>query len=322
MNDRNVEPSPELTKALDHLMNRKPAALPETTNPRWQDVWALCIKLGMPVNDGRGVDNVLDFIRERAAGGEQPRTMTREEVEAALQDLETAEDFRIRESGPNEALHRAILDTLFAAAPETNGSPEALLIEAKSLTKHDKPLCGRKKRQGEGCCMRPAGWGTNHVGEGACKLHGGNNIVKHGRYSQVRSTRIRELIAKHMADPEPLNVLPELATARSFLEDTIDRVKTGETPIDPGVVSGIMAHIETISRIVKRIEDIRSQDAISRPELIRVLTEMGRIAENRITQIGRGIAEIVPPAKMGHVDDLLNDAREKLQDDWQRIQVA
>lgn len=34
-------------------------------------------------------------------------------------------------------------------------------------------FCGGKKRQGEGFCTRPAGWGTDHVGVGRCKLHGG-----------------------------------------------------------------------------------------------------------------------------------------------------
>jgi hypothetical protein len=37
----------------------------------------------------------------------------------------------------------------------------------------DRQYCGAKKRQGEGCCMRPAGWGTSHPGTGKCKLHGG-----------------------------------------------------------------------------------------------------------------------------------------------------
>lgn len=35
------------------------------------------------------------------------------------------------------------------------------------------PVCGARKRQGPGICRRPAGWGTGHVGEGRCKLHGG-----------------------------------------------------------------------------------------------------------------------------------------------------
>ena len=34
--------------------------------------------------------------------------------------------------------------------------------------------CGAKVRQREGTCQKPAGWGTDHVGIGACRLHGGN----------------------------------------------------------------------------------------------------------------------------------------------------
>lgn len=34
--------------------------------------------------------------------------------------------------------------------------------------------CGARKRQGEGTCKRPAGWGTDHFGVGRCKLHGGS----------------------------------------------------------------------------------------------------------------------------------------------------
>lgn len=36
-----------------------------------------------------------------------------------------------------------------------------------------KKHCGANKRQGEGTCARPAGWGTDHPGIGKCKLHGG-----------------------------------------------------------------------------------------------------------------------------------------------------
>jgi hypothetical protein len=40
---------------------------------------------------------------------------------------------------------------------------------------HDQaPRCGAKKRGALGStCALPAGWGTDHVGFGACKLHGG-----------------------------------------------------------------------------------------------------------------------------------------------------
>ena len=39
---------------------------------------------------------------------------------------------------------------------------------------HDSRYCGGPKRQGEGTCTRPAGWGTPHPGIGRCKLHGGS----------------------------------------------------------------------------------------------------------------------------------------------------
>ncbi len=55
------------------------------------------------------------------------------------------------------------------------------------------PICGAQKRQGEGVCTRPAGWGTDHAGYGSCKLHGGSKPIKSGRYSKTKRERIREL---------------------------------------------------------------------------------------------------------------------------------
>jgi hypothetical protein len=34
-------------------------------------------------------------------------------------------------------------------------------------------LCGGKLHNREGTCTQPAGWGTDHLGTGKCKLHGG-----------------------------------------------------------------------------------------------------------------------------------------------------
>lgn len=50
------------------------------------------------------------------------------------------------------------------------------MTAADSDPGHDKPKCGARKRQGEGCCRRPAGWGTSHPGTGRCKLHGGATV--------------------------------------------------------------------------------------------------------------------------------------------------
>lgn len=53
------------------------------------------------------------------------------------------------------------------------------MAAASRTGKTDSPsykTCGSPKKPGrEGLCRRPAGWGTDHVGFGRCKLHGGCN---------------------------------------------------------------------------------------------------------------------------------------------------
>jgi len=72
----------------------------------------------------------------------------------------------------------------------------------------DFPTCGAKTRAGTPC-QQKAGWGTDHVGEGRCKLHGGastgapkrnKNAVKTGEYETIwldtLSEEERELVGK------------------------------------------------------------------------------------------------------------------------------
>jgi len=80
----------------------------------------------------------------------------------------------------------------------------------------DKNICGAKTRAGTPC-QQKAGWGTDHVGEGRCKLHGGKstgpkdksklkknkNAEKHGLFTKYIPDETMEL----MDDIENLNTL-------------------------------------------------------------------------------------------------------------------
>lgn len=143
------------------------------------------------------------------------------------------------------------------------------------------PICGKPKRDGSGePCTQPAGWGTDHVGVGPCKLHGGASPIKHGRYSKLRREALRDLIAQYEQDPDPLNLLPELATARALLQDFLDR--NAADPDHQLDVEAAGKLLTDIANIVARIERIRSANAISRPELYRIMGEMGRVVERWI----------------------------------------
>ncbi len=220
-----------------------------------------------------------------------------------------------------------------------------------TVTASQAPLdnyCGADKKSG-GTCRRPAGWGTDHPGVGKCKLHGGATPIKSGRYSKIKRESLRQLIAEHEADPDPLNIFPELAAARALFQDFIERYDRHsealiawhqsfqtQRPIDPEKAGGFVEVIDAyeerivslddltdrqqqtlllarqyvaalrepgnsnkptqildiadayrivseITKIVERIERIRAANAISRPDLIRTMTEMSRVVQTYVS---------------------------------------
>lgn len=87
---------------------------------------------------------------------------------------------------------------------------------ATTRTPSTRPKCGAKTRQetSNATCLRPAGWGTDHVGTGRCKLHGGN--TKNQRTAagrQLADDEARAMLAKLDVKPvdDPLTALSELA---------------------------------------------------------------------------------------------------------------
>lgn len=151
---------------------------------------------------------------------------------------------------------------------------------------------------GEGYCQQHAGFGTDHVGEGRCKMHGGSSPIKSGTWSKIERKDLQDLISHFENLKDPLDLIQEVNLARAFLtkfineyDDIVEALldwhflweleqekPSGRPPILPSQNKIIML-IDNISKIVKRIQDIRSDHAVSRSDLFRIMTEMGRIVE-------------------------------------------
>ncbi|WP_309572019.1 hypothetical protein [Deinococcus sp.] len=85
------------------------------------------------------------------------------------------------------------------------------------------PTCSAKTRANSRC-KRPAGHGTDHPGEGRCKLHGGVGQKPSTAYLEVNaSPRLKELINGYAADPELLSLNRELIRMRAIVHDYIER---------------------------------------------------------------------------------------------------
>lgn len=198
--------------------------------------------------------------------------------------------------------------------PETNGKPRSLPARLEP-----DETCNARTRAGTPCAQT-AGSRTDHPGLGRCWLHGGRSVVKHGRYSTVKHEELAELIREMEADPEPLDVLPELATTRALLRDWLDRYKDllkalfawnaaenadakdeSRKPRPQRIpdLREALPLLSEVSKIVKRIEDVRSANAISRPDLHRLMGEMGRVVAH-------------------HSDE---DTAQVIRDDWLRIRL-
>lgn len=95
---------------------------------------------------------------------------------------------------------------------------------------HDsKPLCGARRRQADATCRRPAGWGTDHVGIGRCKLHGGST-TKHRANAAARAEReqvnaMLERLGKPMPLGDPIEALLDIgAEAMAWQEVVRERL--------------------------------------------------------------------------------------------------
>lgn len=165
----------------------------------------------------------------------------------------------------------------------------------------NKLLCGAKKRQGPGCCSQVAGWGTDHVGEGRCKLHGGASRIKSGRWSRIHRESLRGKVeAFRQTDADPLDLVDDLALIRALTVDYLDRCQAEPLadldPVDRANAQGPDARqqglvldaptaarlIETGSRIAQRIHRIRKTGAITQRTFRRLQEEMARIVARHV----------------------------------------
>lgn len=106
----------------------------------------------------------------------------------------------------------AKLENLFPEKPEKKEPDYYCLARHKIKV---GPNAGKYKY-----CYSRAGANTGHVGHGRCYLHGG--VHEEQRYARLLHPTLNDLVQHYIEDPDPLNLLPELAVARAILHTFID----------------------------------------------------------------------------------------------------
>lgn len=185
---------------------------------------------------------------------------------------------------------------------------------------------GWRKREG-GYCQRPAGWRTEHPGEGRCKWHDMTAPLRAmQRYQRLHATTIGAL-AHELAeiDDDPCNILPELHLARALFLDWIRRYdaftealltwheayQQGNLTARPPRAMDIAraeSQLQGIARLAQQLEESRMKDALSQGELVEILREVGLVVETTV---------VACPYCRGPLQPVLD----RIRQGWQRIQL-
>lgn len=113
-------------------------------------------------------------------------------------------------------------------------------------------ICGAKTRN-DTPCQREAGWGTNHFGEGKCRLHGGATPVKHGLYSKYSRHTLAETVQSLLDDPELVNMRQQIAFKQALLLDRLSQLQSGMSEFDMRFLADLS---EKVSRDIERLNKI------------------------------------------------------------------
>lgn len=176
------------------------------------------------------------------------------------------------------------------------------------------PFCGAKRRRRDTVCKLPAGFRTDHPGQGRCYLHGGaSKVTSTGRYSKIiHHTLAEKLEELSLCEKNVMDLAPEAELLRTLVADYINRYDDfvdallawyadGDTNQKPRRIMDLAdcaRMIESISRVVYRIHQMQSQGAISMDTFRRVTETMGVIVAR-------------------HVND--DDTLKKIEADWSTL---
>jgi len=169
--------------------------------------------------------------------------------------------------------------------------------------RHNYQCCGAKKRQGEGNCTRPAGWGTDHAGSGTCKLHGGS--TRSGRVVALRKevgADAQTLLVRANLPPvtDPLTELAKIAAEVTAWKDLIGARVQEMTSIRYSTETGgeqLRAEVAVWERALDRCERFLSSMAkLAIDERLARITELQKQMMVRALEAGLAAAGVAGPA--------------------------
>lgn len=127
-------------------------------------------------------------------------------------------------------------------------------------------------------CSLLSGFGTDHVGTGRCKHHGGAGIhsriaakMTHGLTSKHTRASLEKKVNDYLKDPSPLDLSRELATQRALLDELLTYITgQGDMAAFADRIPDLMRLQDMIGKQVDRIVSIEARYALTASQVMYV----------------------------------------------------
>jgi len=142
----------------------------------------------------------------------------------------------------------------------------------------NKHTCGARTKRGTPCQL-PAGWGTDHLGEGRCKLHGGKSTGPRngpGIYRTRVKATYQEIYDTFRNDTDIKKLDDEVALVKTLIVEALDDEE--RQPED------IIRLVERLSRITKRKVEIEEglRVYVHLDQLTLVINQVVQVVERHV----------------------------------------
>lgn len=200
-------------------------------------------------------------------------------------------------------------DTYWIEHSDWVGEERALcfrLVSRNSMEKGDLPPDSK--------CAREAGWGTWHIGEGACKTHGGSDkmthasSIKNGKGAVASRNQLRRRIDDYISSGDRdsmLDLTYELAALRVLFQELVEHFPDPTDKSYTIQVSRAVTMIQATGSLVDKISRIQSRNNITAAQVMYLRAVVADILAKYLTDPDyreRAVKELMARVEGGETD--------------------
>lgn len=172
---------------------------------------------------------------------------------------------------------------------EEPGTHGGITYHVRLTGEQEKPLCFRRRNKSPMYrCTLPAGHGTWHLGQGACKYHGGlaGRKPTHGRAAKMVRRKLLEDVNRFVEEDadQLLDLSKQAAAMHVLFRNALERFPNDPTSKERSKeVRNVLHIVQATGSLVDKISRIESRNALTAAQVLYLRVTMTDILMKYVT---------------------------------------